>query len=1034
MYKKSLKRKFVLFSVILLVISALSMSMVLQAETSEESTCFLVYERGKAIETLENSEGFSILANYDEFVLVESTTTRKNELVRQGHDIESLENRDHVGLQGHSFNVRNGIPDVPKELEITEYSGEESGYYILQFIGPIKPEWKERVEDMGVNLHGFRNRFNFIAEMDTQTRSRVEELDFVNWMGIYQPAYRFDEELMDEQGKVLLDIEFFDGSRPRMLAREMSGLGGEVQSIVRNTISVEIDADKIGDIASIHGVNFITKGIEEYRLFNSDATWVCQTNEVGNRKVTDEGVTGAGEIVTVMDSGLYEDHEAFSRSGKVIDNYVPPGGNGQVGSGADHGTHVSGTVLGESPTYGEYTNEDGNALEADIVFQDVSTDGQGINPPSDMYNDGYGGYYDEGSRAHTNSWGGGSGDYGSSAQTSDQFIWDNKDFNILYAMGNDGSGADTLSVQAEAKNIFSVGAVENYNSQDSMAYFSSRGYASDGRIKPTITHIGSGLMSAQNGNPTGYTSMSGTSMATPGVAGQVGQVRHYYEGGFHPDANGFNPTNALVRATMINGAVEISGSGAYQNDNRFPNNDQGYGRSQLDRALEFDGDERKTIFYDSSQEDLELSTGETWETNFEVTDTSEDVEITLAWADYPASSGADPTIVNDLDLEVTAPDGTKYIGNAFTGYNPGYSDPDPTSNPWNGPRTGEYDGLNVEEDILLLPDQNGVQQGTYQVTVSAHDVPQSSQPFAVVVSGGVASEVAGPSIDITRPAGGETWEQGSTEAIEWVTEENGAPIDSIDLEYSTDGGDTWTEIMTGLSDTGSYNWEVPDEGTNEAQIRATVYDTDANTGTDTSGAFTILGTPPESPSNLVVEHTGSGSQTLFSDDVEGGDLGYTTGTSESQASEWGIRDNGASSGTNSWDFGDGQYYKTSEYGYLSWLITPEIQIPADADSAELSFDHWRSFGQQTTYLDGGNLKLSTNGVNGDYSLITPNEGYDGEINGDYGNPLGGQQAWGGTVDWETVTFDLTDYAGETIHLRWDAGIEAYDEDIEAGWR
>ncbi len=201
-----------------------------------------------------------------------------------------------------------------------------------------------------------------------------------------------------------------------------------------------------------------------------------------------------------------------------------------------------------------------------------------------------------------------------------------------------------------------------------------------------------------------------------------------------------------------------------------------------------------------------------------------------------------------------------------------------------------------------------------------------------------------------------------------------------------------------------------------------------------SGLFTIIGSPPEAPQNLDVEHYGLGSVVLFEDDVESGDLGYTTGTSESEASEWGIRDHGSTVGDNSWDFGDGQYHKVNDYGYLSWLISPEIEIPAEAEDVELSFDHWRSFARLETYLDGGNLKISTTGVGGDYTLITPNEGYDGVINDNFENPLGGQEAWGDTVNWETVTFDLTAYAGETVNLRWDAGIEAYDDDIEEGWR
>ncbi len=292
-----------------------------------------------------------------------------------------------------------------------------------------------------------------------------------------------------------------------------------------------------------------------------------------------------------------------------------------------------------------------------------------------------------------------------------------------------------------------------------------------------------------------------------------------------------------------------------------------------------------------------------------------------------------------------------------------------------------------------------------------------------------------PLVNVTSPNGGEVWHAYDEEYITWETTEGDDPVDYIQLSYSTDNGFSWEAIASDLPDTGSYLWDIPNANSDECLVRVRAFDTVGRVGEDESdGIFEMIGVPPAAPQNLMVEHYGTSFTALFEDDVESGDLGYTTGTSESSASEWDIRQHGSSVGDNSWDFGDGEYYKTSDYGYLSWLISPGIEIPVEAENVELTFDHWRSFARLETYLDGGNLKISTTGVDGDYTLITPNEGYDGVINDDWGNPLGGQEAWGDVVGWETVTFDLNYYAGETVHLRWDAGIEAYDEDIEEGWR
>ncbi len=1033
--------------------SAVSFGIGISSQSEDDDTVFILHKQGTDLDMIDEP-GYEILADYEDFVLIRSTVENKDVLQHSGSIIETLDNRGHVGLISHAFDTSEGEPEISDDLTIGGYSSDEDGFYIVQFIGPIKPEWQDELNDMGVTLHEFRNRFNFIVETTPEILRKVETLDFVNWVGVYQPAYKFDHALLEERGDLELEIHMFADGRSLQTVDKIARLGGDILYYSEERVTTMVSADSLSDIARIPNVNAIELGGFDLEFYNSHATWITQTNSYGNRKVTDMGVTGLGELVCVMDSELYMTgggHEMWRDTDgnpvgdnhrKVQANYVPTGSSASLGSGVYHGTHVAGTVLGDAPPYDSYNNQDGNAMSARLIFQDIGTAAGGLSVPSDMYNNAYGRSYNEGARAHTNSWGGGWG-YGTSARTSDLFTWNYKDYNILYAMANDGPGSNTLSSQSEGKNVISVGAAVNYNSHNNMASFSSRGYADDGRIKPTVVHIGQGVNSASR-SASGYSGMSGTSMSTPGMAGQVGQVRHYYEGGWYPSgssssADGFNPSAALVRATIINGAVEMTGSGAYTNDNRFPNGDQGYGRSLLDRAMYFQGDSRRSIAFDSWNEGVALSTGQSWSMEFQVDDPSQDVEVSLAWSDYRGPSGASPSnpaIVNDLDLELTAPDGTRYTGNAYTGSNPGYSQPNPSSNPWNGLRTGEHDGLNVEENILLLPDQNGVSSGTYELTVSAHQVTEGTQPFAVVVTGGVTEESGDPpEVSVTRPSGGETFDAGTQETITWSTTPGDNPVDHINLEYSVDAGSNWQTIDTNVADTGSYTWTVPNEHSSDCLVRVEAVDTAGRRGDDEStSTFTIVGTPPAPPDNLEVQHTGGDTAVLFQDDVST-DKGYTTDVSGSASgSEWAIRQHGSSVGSNSWDFGDGQYHKSSGAGYISMLTSPAIEIPAEATEVELSFDHWRDLGFVTTMVDGGNLKLSTNGVNGNFDLITPNEGYDGEINENFGNPLGGEPAWGSSVDWEAVTFDLSAYAGDTIHLRWEAGIEDYDEDFGAGWR
>ncbi len=126
---------------------------------------------------------------------------------------------------------------------------------------------------------------------------------------------------------------------------------------------------------------------------------------------------------------------------------------------------------------------------------------------------------------------------------------------VVFANGNSGPGPGTVISPASLPEAFAVGATDSY---DGVAYFSSRGPSPWGEVRPHVVAPGVSVRSALPGGT--YGRMSGTSMATPHVAGLVALLR-----AVSPTLN-ITQTAYLITST----AVPLSTT--------LPNNDSGWGR------------------------------------------------------------------------------------------------------------------------------------------------------------------------------------------------------------------------------------------------------------------------------------------------------------------------------------------------------------------------------------------------------------------------------------------------------------------------
>lgn len=99
-------------------------------------------------------------------------------------------------------------------------------------------------------------------------------------------------------------------------------------------------------------------------------------------------------------------------------------------------------------------------------------------------------------------------------------------------------------------------------------------------------------------------------------------------------------------------------------------------------------------------------------------------------------------------------------------------------------------------------------------------------------------DTVAPSATLTRPNGAETFIAGTNEAINWTASDN-IGVTSVSLEWSDDNGLNWSPVASGLANSGSYLWSVPNTPTTQARVRVTAFDTQNQTSDASDAVFTV---------------------------------------------------------------------------------------------------------------------------------------------------------------------------------------------------
>lgn len=265
-------------------------------------------------------------------------------------------------------------------------------------------------------------------------------------------------------------------------------------------------------------------------------------------------VRGTGVVVAIIDTGIDYTHPdlggGFGPGHKVIGGYDFINGDNDPIDDNGHGTHVAGTVAASGNISG--VAPDAKLLAYKCLGRDgsgpMSTAIRGIEAAMDPNGDG-----DPSDRADVISMSlGGAGD------SDDPICQAVKSaiaagIVVVIAAGNSGSGMGTVASPGVTPEAITVGAVDD---NGDLASFSSRGVANSLLIKPEISAPGVAIVStvpysgAKYSSPTGYSALSGTSMATPHVSGAVALLLQ-----MHPEW-----TPSQVKSALISGSSKMNES------------------------------------------------------------------------------------------------------------------------------------------------------------------------------------------------------------------------------------------------------------------------------------------------------------------------------------------------------------------------------------------------------------------------------------------------------------------------------------------
>ena len=626
--------------------------------------------------------------DYGSYRWLELPATDYDQLVARGVPHTLVEDAGQVRITRWAFDPLDGGEPVLDPAWTAVSSG--ARLRLVQLVAPTRDGWLRDLTASGAEVLQYYPHHTYLVWADDLQAAALEPLEFVRWQGVVHPAYKLGPQVAFEDagfGAVVVFAVPAEGPQPTLDALAQEGALISHRSaqpdgaLHQAVVALDGDPGALLRIAHLEEVLWVGRSSEGIQLEDEMSSQIVAGNHPGDVPVTGYfahlaglGFDGSGVIWQVADTGIDYDHPDLGS--RIVGGFSVPGTTCNTPPGSDcagggHGTHVAGIVGGDAT--GAHTDGDnflyGLGVAPGVSFFALNIFGSGIDLPSFSQQAVLGGAV-----GSNNSWTTGEGTahgYQNSERTYDFMVRDgdfdtvqNEPHVVVFSAGNSGPGSMTLTAPKEAKNVIVTAGTQNYRTSsniDAMYVFSSRGPAVDGRTVPTIAAPGQTIASSRNdlggacasaiGGTDGlYAFCTGTSMAAPQTSGALALASEWWRS--ENVGDDFSP--AMAKALLVVSAVPITSTPD------VPNFDDGWGRIQ---ATEMIAPTANRVYVD--QQHTFEDSGETWMLETAVANPIAPLKISLAWTDAPGAIGANPALVNDLDLEVTV-GGVTYLGNVFS--------------------------------------------------------------------------------------------------------------------------------------------------------------------------------------------------------------------------------------------------------------------------------------------------------------------------------------------------------------------------------